>query len=270
MKEIIPVILYFRVLYHKYLNFSWLFFIISSMKSRYERQIACSFIGDERQDIIQKSTVAIIGCGALGSIISDNLARAGVGELHIFDHDVVDISNLQRQVLFTEEDIGKKKVAAATKRLSSINSQTRINTGEVIITRGNCGELLKGMDLLIDATDDIQTSLVLNEYAVRNKLPMVFGGIAGEEGNIMVYQPGGPCLACVVPLDLSAVPTAQTHGIIPSLPVVAGGIMVTEALKCLVKSPDILRKWWKFHLWKISSDLYELTKNPHCTNCRDY
>ncbi len=240
------------------------------METRYNRQVACSFIGPSGQDIIRKSRIAVIGCGALGTIIADNLTRAGVGELFILDFDTVDESNLQRQVLFTEENIGEKKVVAAKKRLKMVNSQVLINIRDGRLTRDNQDQLLEGYDCLIDATDNIECSLLLNEFAVHNRVNMVFGGIAGEEGNIMVYQPGGPCLACIAPSDLSAVPTAQTHGIIPSLPVTTGGIMVTETLKCLLNSPSLLRRWLKFHLWDTSWRLYEIDKNPGCTICRDY
>jgi len=214
--------------------------------------------------------MAIVGCGALGNIIADNLVRAGTGKLLLLDFDKVDLSNLHRQTLFTEEEIGESKVIAAQRRLEKVNSEVQIEIANTRLTRENQEQWLNNYQILIDATDSFQTSLELNAFAVQKQKPMVFGGIAGEEGNIMVYQPGGPCLACVAPQDVSDIPTAQTHGIIPTVPIAAGSIMATEALKCAVRSPFVLRKWWKFHLWETSSTFYSLEKNKRCLVCSEY
>ncbi|MCX8169789.1 MAG: HesA/MoeB/ThiF family protein, partial [Candidatus Methanomethyliaceae archaeon] len=162
------------------------------MSERYSRQI--SIIGEEGQKKLRNSKVVVTGIGGLGSVASYYLAAAGVGYLRIIDYDVVEISNLNRQILHWTNDIGRPKVESAAMKLSLLNPETRIDPINEKISEDNVDELLKGMDVIIDGQDNLRTRMIINEFAVRSCRPYVYGAVYGMEGFLMTIIPGaGPC-----------------------------------------------------------------------------
>src|SRR5690349_15841402 len=174
---------------------------------RYHRQTLLREIGPDGQERISNARVLLIGCGALGSTIAEQLARAGVGFLKIADRDIVELTNLQRQVLFDESDAksGTPKAAAAARRLTAINSSIIIEPCIVDVHAGNVEELAgltdgKRVDLILDGTDNVETRYLINDVCVKHELPWVYGACVGMEGRVMaMWPPRTPCLRCLFP-----------------------------------------------------------------------
>lgn len=243
------------------------------MSDRYSRQILFSPIGKEGQAKIRAKHVLIIGAGALGSGSAEMLTRAGIGELTIVDRDYVDESNLQRQQLYAEKDVEQKlpKAAAAEKRLTEINSEVKINA---IIGDANpemLTELAYGKDLIIDATDNFETRLAINDLSQKYKIPWIYGACLGSYGMSFTIIPGKtPCLNCL----LKAMPipgmTCDTVGIISPAVGMVVSHQVTEALKILVEDWEAVRTTFiSFDLWgnQYSSLKMGKAKDESCLSC---
>jgi molybdopterin-synthase adenylyltransferase len=201
---------------------------------RYHRQKLLPFIGADGQAKLGESRVLLIGCGALGSVIADQLVRAGVGHLTLVDRDIVELTNLQRQVLFDEADArdGVPKAIAAGNRLKAINSSVTIEPRVMDVHSGNIEELigaslppLRKVDLILDGSDNVETRYLVNDVAVKHGIPWVYGACVGVEGRIMLIRPGeGPCLRCVFPNPPEAgeLATCDTAGVLgPAAAIVA-------------------------------------------------
>ena len=182
---------------------------------RYARQWRYAPLGREGQERLQQSRVLICGCGALGSVIANTLARAGVGYLRIVDRDFLELNNLQRQVLFDEQDVAARlpKAIAAAKKIQQINSTVEIDPMVVDIDHRNILNLADSMDLILDGTDNFETRMLLNDAALRLSKPWIFGGCIGAEGQTMTIIPGQTaCLRCVLrqPPQPGETPTCDT------------------------------------------------------------
>ncbi len=206
--------------------------------SRYRRAAQFSSLGDEGQAQIERSRVLLCGCGALGSMIAERLVRSGVGYLRIVDRDWVELSNLQRQTLFTEKDAaeGVPKAIAAVRTLEEINSQVTIEPIVEDISFTNIQRLGQDVDLILDGTDNFETRLLINDFCIQNNRPWVHGGCLGASGQIMTIVPGKTaCFRCLVP-DVpprDAMPTCDTAGVLgPAIGIVASW-QAAEALKIL-------------------------------------
>jgi adenylyltransferase/sulfurtransferase len=205
---------------------------------RYARQMRYPPIGEVGQRGLAAARVLICGCGALGSAAADTLARAGVGRLRLVDRDFVEITNLQRQVLFDEADAaeGLPKAIAAAAKLRRINSAIEIEPLVADVTAGNILSLCEGVDLIVDGTDNFETRFLLNEAALQAKIPWIYGGAIGATGQSMTILPGQPpCLRCVIPEPPppGSMPTCDTAGILASAIHVVAGIQACEAIKIL-------------------------------------
>ncbi len=169
---------------------------------RYRRAAQFAPLGKTGQLAIQNSRVLVCGCGALGSVIAERLARSGVGHLRLVDRDWVELTNLQRQTLFTEEDArtSQPKSIAAARALAQINSDITLEPVVEDVTHTNIARLCEGVDLILDGTDNFETRLLINDYALANRLPWVHGGCLGASGQIMAILPGKTaCFRCLVP-----------------------------------------------------------------------
>ena len=169
---------------------------------RYVRQMRYHPIGEEGQRHLLDSRVLICGCGALGSVLANTLARAGVGYLRIVDRDFLEMNNLQRQVLYDERDVaaGLPKAIAAAAKLQQINSEITIRPLVTDVDYANLPSLLEGIDVVVDGTDNFETRFLLNDGAIRYGVPWVYGGCIGAEGQTMTIVPGRtPCLRCLMP-----------------------------------------------------------------------
>jgi adenylyltransferase/sulfurtransferase len=243
---------------------------------RYSRQVRFAPLGADGQSRLVGARVAIVGCGALGSVVAMTLVRAGVGFMRIIDRDVPELSNLPRQVLFDEADVaaGVPKAAAAAAHLRRINSAATIEPVVADLTPMNAESLLGGVDMIVDGTDNFEARFIINEYACRHGIPWVYGGAIGAEGRVMAVRPGTTaCLRCLIP-DPPApgvMPTCDTAGIIGPTAVVVGAIEAAEAIKLIVGVTEGLgSRLLACDLWEgvwRSIDLSSLTEQG-CATCR--
>ncbi|MBR3117904.1 MAG: ThiF family adenylyltransferase [Oceanobacillus sp.] len=239
------------------------------MKTRYSRQEL--FLGKESQKKVESGSVIIIGAGALGSSSAEMLARAGVGKLTIVDRDYVEWSNLQRQQLYGEADVRDKlpKAFAAKKRLEQINSGIDINSLIEDVHGLNIEEMIKGHDVILDATDNFETRLIVNDAAVKHDIPFIMGACVSSYGSTFPVIPNvTPCLHCLLnhlPVDGM---TCETVGVISPIVQMVTATQVTYALKILTGAQisPVLRS---LDIWKDEKAEIDVTrlKNSHCPTC---
>lgn len=251
--------------------------------SRYHRQILLPQIGPEGQKRISASSVAIVGLGALGSVSANLLARAGVGRLRLIDRDFLELQNLQRQVLFDEEDVRQNlpKAVTAQRKLQKINSGIEIEAEPSDLNGETIDELLREIDLVLDGTDNFETRFLLNDFSLREKIPWIYGGAVGTQGLAYVILPGeGPCLRCLFEEAPKAgeFQTCDTAGILASVSHWTASFQAGEALKILSgKKEAVDRRLWKFDLWKNEFKAVEVGAAPRavplppfrCTGCKE-
>ncbi|MDH5807007.1 MAG: HesA/MoeB/ThiF family protein [Candidatus Methanomethylicaceae archaeon] len=233
---------------------------------RYSRQILIKGFGEEGQRKLRSAKVVVAGIGGIGSAASYYLAAAGVGYLRIIDYDIVDISNLNRQILHWTNDIGRPKVESAAMKLSLLNPEIKIDPINEKITEDNVNELLKGMDIIVDGQDNLKTRMMINEFAIKNCKPYIYGAVYGMEGFLMTIIPNiGPCLRCLYPYESKAKDVIPVLGTTPGI---IGCLEATEAIKIItgLGKPSIGRliiydgENMSFHELLIS-------KNPQCPIC---
>lgn len=209
----------------------------SPTAGRYSRQERFVPLGPEGQRRIEQSRVVIAGCGALGTYHAAALARAGVGHIRIVDRDYVELNNLQRQWLYEESDAAETlpKAIAAARHLQRINSTIAVEPVVADLAPRNAAELFEGADLLLDGTDNFETRYLINDYAVRESIPWIYGGAVGSYGIAMPVLPGETaCLACVYPEPPSgAQPTCETAGVLAGITTLIGALQSTMALQIL-------------------------------------
>lgn len=240
---------------------------------RYERQIIISGFALEGQANLARGSAMVVGCGGLGCTIVQNLVRAGLGRLVICDDDTVQLPDLHRQLCYRESDIGRCKAQVAAEMLSEINSTIKIEPHTVRLDAMNIEQLGRSVDLIIDATDNLQTRSVINAYAVRAGKDWIYGGCRELAGTVMLIRSGrGACLECIFE-QVGEPRTDEPRGPTPvlgSLPVLVGTIEATEAINYFVW-PDRRPKRSKL----INIDLTkprvqtveDLKKNPDCREC---
>lgn len=247
---------------------------------RYRRQLRYAPLGEEGQRQLMQSRVLICGSGALGCVVADTLARAGVGFIRLVDRDFVEVDNLHRQILFDENDAAAqlpKAVAAAT-RLSKINSSITVDPIVADVNATNITSLADTVDLIIDGTDNFETRYLLNDYAVANNKPWIFGGCVGAEGQTLAILPGEtPCLSCIMPEPppSSAQPTCETAGVLSPIVNVIASLQAMEALKLLSGNRDQLNPAMTIvDLWhnQIRPVNVSTSRNTNCPTCgtRDF
>lgn len=212
---------------------------------RYQRQTLLPQIGQTGQTRLAAARVLLVGCGALGTHIAEQLARAGAGFLRIVDRDIVELSNLQRQVLFDESHVkaGYPKALAAAERLAVINSEIRIDPHIVDLHAGNIESLIDSIDLILDGTDNVATRYLLNDAAINCHIPWVYGACVGVEGRVMAIRPGqSPCLRCIFPHPPrpEELATCDTAGVLGSAAAVVASLQVVAAIKMLTRMGEEL------------------------------
>lgn len=244
---------------------------------RYARQARFAPLGEEGQRKLAQGRILVCGCGALGSVLANTLARAGVGFLRIVDRDFLELNNLQRQVLYDEADVaaGLPKAIAAAQKLGRINSQISIEPVVADLTCRNIDSLASDTDLIVDGTDNFETRYLVNDYAVKHRRPWVYGGCIGAEGQSMTILPGKTaCLACLMPNapPPGATPTCDTAGVLgPAVNVVAS-IQAAEAIKILSGNHDVVSHnltiidLWENRIRQV--DLSSLREQADCRTCQ--
>lgn len=249
------------------------------MKERYSRQILFTSIGETGQRKLAEKHVLIVGVGTLGTQSSEMLVRAGIGKLTIADRDYVEASNLQRQQLFTEEDAKKRmpKVVAAKQRLRAMNSEVNIDARIMDVTPIELEELVKGVDLIIDGTDNFDIRMMMNDIAQKYQIPWIYGSCVGSSGISYTIIPGvTPCLHCLLESVPVGGPTCDTAGIIHPAASQVVIHQTTEALKILTDQQEALRnKLVSFDIWtNENSQINVLSRKkddcPSCSNEATY
>ena len=224
------------------------------LQERYSRQILFPGIGSDGQRRLAAAKVAVVGCGATGSAVASLLARSGVGTIRIIDRDYVEPSNLQRQVLFDEADARESlpKAVAAARRIRAFNSEIVVEPAVADLIPGNVAALLEGVGLILDGTDNFETRYLLNDFAVKNKVPWIYAAAVGSYGVTLNILPATTaCLACVFPESpRGALETCETAGILNSAANLVASIEASEALKLLAGAEDKIRRTLlSFDLW---------------------
>ena len=242
---------------------------------RYRRQIRFAPFGESGQVRLSRARVLVIGCGALGSVIADLLVRAGTGLVRIVDRDFLEADNLHRQVLFAESDVAAQlpKAIAAAERLRAVNSEIEIEPVVADVSPGNIAALASDVDVIVDGTDNFATRYLVNDFAVANGKPWVFGGVVGAEGQVLAIVPcETPCLSCLMPEPPPAEmqPTCETAGVLgPAVGVIAS-LQAMEALKlasgnaAAVNPRMTLVDLWSNQLRTVG---IANSRNPQCRAC---
>jgi adenylyltransferase/sulfurtransferase len=244
---------------------------LAATHERYSRQARFAAIGAAGQAKLCAARVTVIGCGALGSAVVDLLARAGVGEIVIVDRDFVELSNLQRQVLFDEADAEARipKAVAAANAVRRINSLVKVTSLIADVTPSNVEEIVSGAQVVIDGTDNFETRYVVNDACVKHGIPWVYGGAIGAIGMVMSILPGEtPCLRCVFPGGQTAgvLATCETMGVIGAIVTLVAAVQWTEAVKIIIGDLAHLgRGLATFDLW--TNDYLLATGFPRNTDC---
>ncbi len=244
------------------------------MNERYSRQILFHEIGSNGQVKLLASRVLIVGCGALGAAHAEMLARAGVGRLRIVDRDFVEMTNLQRQTLYSEEDALDRmpKAAAAKKRIAQINGEIEVDAIIADVNHSNIEALIKGCDLVMDGTDNFQVRYLLNDACVKHNTAWIYGAAVSSYGTTMTIRPGEtPCLRCIFPEmpDAGSSPTCDTAGVIMPIIATVSATQVTEAIKFLVGDIDSLHgSLMQFDVWANDRQRIKLgPPDPDCRTC---
>jgi adenylyltransferase/sulfurtransferase len=234
-------------------------------KRRYNRQLILSGWGEETQEKLKRATVFIAGAGGLGSPVGLYLAAAGVGTLRICDSEMVELSNLNRQVLHGDRDLGRWKVRSACRKLESINRQVRVVPLQDTIEESSLEELVGEASLLLDCLDNFQTRLLLNAFAVRRSLPLIHAGVTGYCGQItFLHPPNTPCLACLVP----EAPPQEVFPILGATAGLLGCMEAMEALKYLAGQGSLLEGRMLFcDGAAMQFQEVALEKDPRCPVC---
>ncbi len=242
------------------------------MLDRYSRQTLFGPIGKGGQARLTSASVTIIGCGALGTVLANNLCRAGIGRLTIVDRDYIEMNNLQRQILFDEDDVHQHipKAIAAQRRLQRINSEVQIEALVEDVNVDGIETLVQESDLLIDATDNFETRYLLNDVCIKYQRPWIYSGVIASYGVTLNIVPTiTPCLRCVFP-DMpspGSTPTCDTAGVLNGIVGVIAGIASTEALKIVLKSDKMSRALQWVDVWENTAERLEIPRQENCIAC---
>lgn len=243
--------------------------------SRYARQMRYPAIGRTGQDRLLQAHAAIVGVGALGCVIANHLARAGVGKLTLIDRDIVDHTNLQRQLLYDETDAeqGTPKAAAAAKRLAAVNGDIAIFHHIADLSSYNAESLLAGADLVIDGSDNFSVRYLINEISIKNEIPWIYAGAVGANGMTMTIRPGlTPCFACMFPEPPpgASTDTCETAGVLAPIVDTVASLQAMEAIKLLTGNEHALHgSLIQIDLWNNQSQSIGIAgaKRSNCPVC---
>lgn len=231
---------------------------------RYNRQVIIPDFGEEGQKKLKSAHVAIVGIGGLGCCSAAYLTAAGVGHITIVDFDIVELSDLNRQVLYWEEDIGEKKVVVAQRKLSKLNPSVQITPIFTRVTEANVLSAISGAQVVVDGTDNLATRLVLNSACVKLKIPYIYGGVSRLRGMVTTVIPGRtPCLAC-----FHHEGAGERLGVLGVTPALIANLQVLEAIKLLIgHAPALAGKLLLFNGDDIKFQVYDIKRNESCPVC---
>jgi molybdopterin/thiamine biosynthesis adenylyltransferase len=238
---------------------------------RYSRHIILPDVGGKGQKKLLSSRILLLGMGGLGSPAALYLAAAGVGTLGLMDFDTVELSNLQRQVIHTTDDLGKNKVQSAKETIRALNPDVKVQEHKEKLSVDNVMAIISDYDLVVDGTDNFPTRFLLNDACVMKRKPIVYGAIFRFEGQVSVFAPDqGPCYRCLIPEmpPPGSVPRCQEAGVLGILPGIIGTLQATEAIKLILGlGKPLIGRLLLFDALEMEICEMKLRKNPKCPAC---
>lgn len=241
---------------------------------RYSRHLIMPEVGVDGQEKLVNAKILLIGAGGLGSPLGLYLSAAGVGTLGLVDFDLVDFSNLQRQIIHSTQDVGRPKVESAKARIQSINPDVVVNTYQTKLSRENILDIVKEYDVVIDGTDNFPTRYLVNDACVFTKKPLVYGSIFRFDGQATVFKtPEGPCYRCLYPEPPppGMVPSCAEGGVLGILPGIIGVMQATEAIKLIIgKGEPLIGRLLLFNAMEMRFREVALRRDPDCPVCGDH
>lgn len=244
--------------------------LTSEELQRYSRQVMLEEIGFEGMEKLRAAKVCVVGAGGIGNPVVTQLVAMGVGKLRIVDRDVIEITNLHRQHLYTEEDIGRVKVEAAADRLRKMNPGVQIEPVPTSVTKYTAENIVKGFDLIIDALDSVDARYALNDACIKLNIPLIYAGAIGVLGSVTTIIPNKTaCLRCLFPeLNEEEMPACSTEGVHPSILYLVGGVQVSEAVKIITgQKPALENKLLYIDLGELSFDKVQISRQDECQAC---
>jgi molybdopterin/thiamine biosynthesis adenylyltransferase/rhodanese-related sulfurtransferase len=238
--------------------------------NRYSRHLVLDEVGLQGQQRLKDAAVLVVGAGGLGAPAALYLAAAGVGRLGLVDFDTVDVSNLQRQVLFGTRDAGRAKTAVARDRLKDLNPRVSVVTHEIRLSSGNAMGIVGDYDVVVDGSDNFATKYLINDACVLSGRPDVYGSVLRFEGQASVFAAGGPCYRCLYPEPPppGAVPSCADAGVLGVLPGMVGSIQAAEAIKLILGRGQPLSGWLLLlDAMTMTFRRVEVPRNPDCPIC---
>lgn len=249
----------------------------AAWERRFARQVRFAGLGARGQELLAARGALVVGCGALGGAIAQSLVRSGVGRLVLVDRDVVEESNLPRQVLFEERHARDSvlKAEAGAEVLARIGGPTRVEAHAAHVDAENLAELARGVDVVVDGTDNLETRYLVNDYCVENGIPWIYGGVVGSGGLVLPVIPGrGPCLRCVFPEapPPGVLPTCETAGVIQPAVAFVAALQSGLALRILAGAAPLEPRLVELDAWDGRAREIELARDPQCPCCgsRDF
>jgi molybdopterin/thiamine biosynthesis adenylyltransferase/rhodanese-related sulfurtransferase len=243
-------------------------------RTRYHRHVLLPEVGEAGQQKLLESRLLLLGAGGLGSPAAMYLAAAGVGTLGIVDMDLVDASNLQRQILHNVDRIGERKVDSAKKTLTALNPDVDVVTYDVRFGADNILEIIDGYDVIVDGTDNFPTRYLLNDASLLKRIPVVHGSIFRFEGQVTVFEPyEGPCYRCMLPEPPPAelAPSCAEAGVLGVLPGIVGSIQALEAIKVLLDLGDpLVGRLLAYDALEESFRTFKVRRDPECPACGEH
>jgi sulfur-carrier protein adenylyltransferase/sulfurtransferase len=243
----------------------------ADQRNRYQRHLLLPEVGEKGQQKLLESKVLMLGAGGLGSPSALYLAAAGVGTIGVIDMDVVDQSNLQRQILHNMDRIGDRKVDSAKKTLVGLNPDVNVVTYDVRFGADNAADILDGYDLVVDGTDNFPTRYLLNDVSLKKNIPVVMGAIFRFEGQVSVFSPHqGPCYRCMLPEPPPAelAPSCAEAGVLGVLPGIIGSLQAMEAIKLLLGlGESLVGRLLTYDALEQSFRTFKLRRDPNCPAC---
>ncbi|WP_337861639.1 ThiF family adenylyltransferase [Nitrososphaera sp.] len=244
--------------------------LTSEEMQRYSRQVMLEEIGFEGMEKLRSAKVCVVGAGGIGNPVVTQLVGMGVGKLRIVDRDVIEITNLHRQHLYTEEDVGRVKVEAAADRLRKMNPGVEIEPVPTSVTKYTAESIVKGCDIVIDALDSVDARYALNDACIKLGIPLIYAGALGMLGSVTTIIPNKTaCLRCIFPaLNEEEMPACSTEGVHPSILYLVGGIQVSEAVKIITgQQPTLVNKLMYIDLNELAFDRVQIARQEECPAC---
>ncbi len=248
--------------------------LTSDQRNRYQRHLLLPEVGEAGQQKLLDSKVLLLGAGGLGSPAALYLAAAGVGTIGVIDMDVVDESNLQRQILHNMDRVGERKVDSAKKTLSALNPDVAVETFDMRLGADNVLDVLDGYDLVVDGTDNFPTRYLVNDASLLKRIPVVHGSIFRFEGQVTVFDPyHGPCYRCLIPEPppVELAPSCAEAGVLGVLPGIVGSIQALEAIKMLLGLGNpLVGRLLAFDALEETFRTFKVRRDPECPACGEH